>query len=125
MQHHAYSCTFPEGCNCGASYVNSLETELTNLRAEVSRLRSDAERKDCRVISHRINGGEAWLWQGDGDDHLESLTCPVVIRPEQLRSIITDRYSLAEIEAACGDEIGMVVRKDVTKRRAAIDAAKA
>lgn len=97
MKHHAYTCTFPEGCNCGASYVNGLETELATLRAEVSRLRSEANRKDCRVVSHRISGGEAWLWQGDGHDHLESLTCPVVIQPEQLRGLVAVRDAVRSL----------------------------
>ena len=35
-----------------------------------------------------VTAGNYWAWQGDGMDHLESLTCPVVIRPEQLREII-------------------------------------
>jgi hypothetical protein len=86
--HHSYSCPFPEGCNCGASEANWSEQEITRLRAEVSRLQSEVARKDCRVISKRIDGGEAWIWQGDGEDHLESLTCPVVIRPEQLLAMV-------------------------------------
>lgn len=48
-----------------------------------------------------------------------------VLRREnaELRESLTDfRYSHDEIEAACGGEIAMVVRKDVMKRRAAIDA---
>jgi 8-oxo-dGTP diphosphatase len=31
---------------------------------------------------------EFWRWQGDGEDHLESLVCSIVIKPEQLREII-------------------------------------
>lgn len=68
--------------------LETAQSELTRLRAEVSRLQSDVARKDCRVISRRIDGGEAWFWQGDGGDHLESLTCPVIIRPEQLRTMV-------------------------------------
>lgn len=33
--------------------------------------------------------GEVWIWQGDGLDHLESLTCPVMIRPEELLKFYT------------------------------------
>lgn len=29
-----------------------------------------------------------WAWQGDGSDHLESLTCPVLIWPESLMEMI-------------------------------------
>jgi hypothetical protein len=28
------------------------------------------------------------LWQGDGEDHLESLTCPVVIQPDALAAAL-------------------------------------
>jgi len=31
---------------------------------------------------------ECWIYQGDGEDHLESLTCPVVISPEKLMEIL-------------------------------------
>ncbi len=34
-------------------------------------------------------GDDVWYWQGDGEDDLESLTCPVVITPDQLRSLLT------------------------------------
>ena len=71
--------------------------------AEVSRLNSELNRKDCRVISHRIDGGEAWLWQGDGEDHLESLTCPVVIRPEVLKRILDD---LRDAQASLDRHLG-------------------
>lgn len=32
----------------------------------------------------RFNNDECWIYQGDGEDHLESLTCPVVISAEKL-----------------------------------------
>lgn len=38
----------------------------------------------------RERDGEVWIWQGDDDDHLESLACPILIRPEQLRDIIVE-----------------------------------
>jgi len=28
-----------------------------------------------------------WIWQGDGEDHLESLTCPVLIEAQDLRDL--------------------------------------
>jgi hypothetical protein len=38
--------------------------------------------------------GDCWYWQGDGEDHLESLVCPVVIRPEELSELIQSlRYA--------------------------------
>ena len=32
--------------------------------------------------------GEVWYWQGDGDDHPESLTCPVIITADKLRALL-------------------------------------
>lgn len=29
-----------------------------------------------------------WFWQHDGRDHLESLTCPIIIQPSQLRELL-------------------------------------
>ncbi len=39
------------------------------------------------------NQGNYWSWQGDGEDHLESLVCPVVIQPRVLEKIIGERVS--------------------------------
>jgi hypothetical protein len=48
--------------------------EITRMRAELTNInRTDAER---------------WFWQGDGEDNFESLTCPIVIKPDQLRDLI-------------------------------------
>jgi hypothetical protein len=37
----------------------------------------------------RFNNEDCWIYQGD-EDHLESLTCPVVIHAKTLRKIIKD-----------------------------------
>lgn len=29
-----------------------------------------------------------WFWQHDGEDYLESLSCPIVIQPNHLRELI-------------------------------------
>jgi hypothetical protein len=36
-----------------------------------------------------------WRWQGDDTDHIETLTCHVVIGPEQLRSILSKSEDIA------------------------------
>lgn len=43
-----------------------------------------------RTMAEQRAGGEVWYWQGDAEDHLESLTCPIIISPEQLRAAIDD-----------------------------------
>ena len=55
----------------------------------------------CREEDHRLKlqlrtmvderHGDVWLWQGDGEDDLESLGCPVLIRPEVLAVLIAIR----------------------------------
>ena len=40
--------------------------------------------------------GNYWAWQGDGSDHIESLTCPVVIQPRDLKAILQE---LATVKA--------------------------
>jgi hypothetical protein len=47
---------------------------------------ADHEREYHRTIRDAA-AGNWWVWQGD-EDHLESLTCPVMIRPEQLQAMI-------------------------------------
>lgn len=46
---------------------------------------------------------DVWYWQGDGEDHLESMThqLPVVIRAEQLRELIDE----AKVAPAVTDEM--------------------
>ena len=38
---------------------------------------------------NRIKLHETWYWMGDGEDHLESLTCPVIINANDLRDLIS------------------------------------
>ena len=37
---------------------------------------------------HRERQGEVWYWQGDGEDKLESLSCPVLIEAQDLRELL-------------------------------------
>jgi len=39
----------------------------------------------------RFGNEECWIYQGDGEDHLESLVCPVVISPKDLLELITNK----------------------------------
>lgn len=51
--------------------------------------RVEQERDELRVLKFKkFNEEECWLYQGDGNDYLESLVCPVVISPEKLIDII-------------------------------------
>lgn len=58
------------------------------LDAEIARLR--AELNQARLYEDNA----VWHWQHDGEDFLESLTCPVVIPASQLRELLADRPTL-------------------------------
>ncbi len=42
-------------------------------------------------LDNRLLLGEFWYWMGDDNDHLESLTCPIIIQPEELKRLIERR----------------------------------
>jgi hypothetical protein len=52
------------------SVIGELSGELWNTREKLEALESK----------------DTWYWQGDGEDHLESLTCPIIITPEKLKT---------------------------------------
>ena len=54
------------------------------LAAEKDLLRVTA---DWRLLLNERNG-DVWTWQGDSEDHLESLTCPVLIGAADLRELL-------------------------------------
>lgn len=57
------------------------------LKQDIQRV--TAENTDLRLTRFkRFNDEECWLYQGDGEDHLESLVCPVVINAAQLKEIL-------------------------------------
>ncbi len=58
--------------------VNKRSTEIAHLKYELSysMLQNTMLRDKAR--------GDYWAWQGDGEDHLESLKCPVLISAKDL-----------------------------------------
>jgi hypothetical protein len=62
---------------------NLAALELAALRAD--ELRAELKRRDEHAM------GIVWFWQGDGTDHPESLTCQVVIKPDDLRALLAAR----------------------------------
>lgn len=68
---------------------------IKNLESEVEQLRA--------VKFKRFNNEDCWIYQGDGEDHLESLVCPVVVSPQKMIELETARHSLAgQIEFSAG-----------------------
>jgi len=64
---------------------------------EVERERDYWRTRAKTLIDHA--NGEFWGWQGDGEDHLESLanSLPVVIRADQLRELLACQDSGGEV----------------------------
>lgn len=60
------------------SKVDQLATQVTELKEEGRQLKAD-------LATVRTDYGGVWRWQGDGNDHPESLSCPVVMSAETLR----------------------------------------
>lgn len=66
-----------------AQKVAALVLELDR----VSKQRDEAR----KAVEISTSGkGDVWFWQGDGEDDLASLTCPVVMEAEKLREILRD-----------------------------------
>ncbi len=67
-----------------------LRTQVESLRRERDRLLMECDNKARELVAHREKAqGNYWAWQGDGNDHLESLSsqCPVVISAHQLHAL--------------------------------------
>lgn len=71
--------------------VIKLACKLDEAEARVAALERLCDAKARELIAHREKQhGNYWAWQGDGNDHLESLSyaCPVVISAVQLQAIL-------------------------------------
>lgn len=68
---------------CADCTVKKIERQRDALAEKVDRLTAHLEAEK----------GNYWSWQGDGEDHLESLVCPVVIQPKILEKIIGEKAS--------------------------------
>ena len=67
--------------------TNNLKEKIKDIGYSYRRV--EQERDELRILKFKkFNDEECWLYQGDGNDYLESLVCPVVISPEKLIDII-------------------------------------
>ena len=67
--------------------IEKLQSMLSNALADNAALhRENQELRNTRFV--RFNEDECWIYQGDGEDHLESLVCPVVIHADVLDELI-------------------------------------
>lgn len=69
-----------------------------SLTEESARLATDLAKERAENALHRAKAtGEYWAWQGDGEYHLESLTCPVLIPAEVLRKLHEENADLRRL----------------------------
>ena len=62
---------------------------LSLARAKIDALAAENDRLREEVQIHRDKArDEYWAWQGDEEDHPESLTCPVLISASALRGLL-------------------------------------
>lgn len=62
-----------------AAMAATFDEHLKKIQAKIDRASYYAQ----------FNGQECWIYQGDGEDHLESLTCPVLIQPVELAALLS------------------------------------
>ncbi len=76
------------------------------LKAQVAKLKDMgykspeevANLENQNIALYRERRGEVWYWLGDGNDHLESLTCPILIEPEDMRKRVKwNREKVAQV----------------------------
>lgn len=65
-----------------------LGEKIRRLEQQNVELSGDFDRVNREVNMHRSHSiGEYWAWQGGVEDHLESLSCPVLIPAAELRKL--------------------------------------
>ena len=64
--------------------------EINNLKEQVEELQQSKFK--------RFREDECWIYQGDGEDHLESLVCPVVVTVAQIKQIKAEALREAAIK---------------------------
>lgn len=73
-------------------YSSKRQALLADLGQDVVAMREEIKTLKAELKLHRLKAsGSYWAWQGDGDDHLESLVCPVIIWPDDLRKMIAPK----------------------------------
>ena len=73
--------------------ANSFKQQLDGHVEEIKLLKQQIDELLSKKFT-RFANYECWIYQGDGEDHLESLVCPVVISASQLLQIEKQRDEL-------------------------------
>lgn len=72
-----------------ADHAKAQDTKIARLQAELNLYRL-----------YQSDEPSIWVWQGDGEDHPESLGCPVLIKPADLNAIINNHSDEATVMRA-------------------------
>lgn len=67
--------------------ANEFDSIVTDMLKAVDYAIEDKEKWET-IAEDYIKSEGAWRWVGDGSDNLESLTCPILITPNQLRELL-------------------------------------
>lgn len=89
-----------------AEDVSSLRAQLADEKEETlhqMRLYVSTRLKECKALEGQ---GEVWIWQGNEEDHPESLGCPVLMQPEDLRAILGAAERMRQACVAKAREMG-------------------
>ncbi len=83
-------------------YITSLESQLAERTKEAAGWKDAASTQRQRADTlTALSSADPWRWMGDGTDDLESLTCPILITPSDLRSLLAERdHKLAAYDKA-------------------------
>ncbi len=65
-----------------AEFIDSTAVKVSRTDQVLAKVLPLIEQKDAEIQAlHRERNGEVWYWLGDGYDHPENLTCPILIEP--------------------------------------------
>jgi hypothetical protein len=82
--------------------VNQLKKQLNNVLVAYREVEYQLQQyKEIVSAIHTLDDEdhEYWAWQPDEENHLESLTCPVLIPAEWLRNLIDESYMKGMLES--------------------------
>ncbi len=81
----------------GGHILDETSNMLRNQHVEIELLNKEIEslNEAKQVKSHQL----AWIYRGDGEDNLESLTCPVIIAPAKLLEMTQEIADYDEMRA--------------------------
>ena len=71
----------------------------------------DLLREQNRALKD-MSKDDFWAWQGDGEDHLESLTCPVLIIAKDLQAIIEANHARQEDHKTLVDTVHRLLKEN-------------